>query len=149
MENAMPGLTFQQFEVGKKYLSTRRTITEADIVMFAGLSGDYNPLHTDETFCRETGMESRIAHGMLAMSIATGLAHQLGIFVGTTRALREMKIKYKNPVFPGDTVQLEVTIEEKKEIPKSGGGIVTCQCLLKNQDGKTVIKSTWKCMISS
>ena len=68
------GLTFDEFNVGDCYESQGRTITEADVVAFAGLSGDFNPLHTGATFAAATPFGERIAHGMLVMAIATGMA---------------------------------------------------------------------------
>ena len=82
------GTFFSDFEVGHAYTSQGRTITETDVVMFAGLSGDYNPLHTDQTFAEKTPFGQRIAHGMLVSSISTGLAQTLGIFEETLRRSR-------------------------------------------------------------
>ncbi len=81
------GKTFNEFKVGDKFTTASRTITEADVVNFAGLSGDFNPLHTDEEFGKSTPFKGRVAHGMLSVAVATGLANQLGIFEGTTIAL--------------------------------------------------------------
>ena len=93
------GKLFSEFEIGQTFTSGRRTITEADVVMFAGLSGDYNPLHTDKVFAEKTPFKQRIAHGMLVASISTGLAQTLGVFEGTTLALMEQTFQYKAPVF--------------------------------------------------
>ena len=93
------GIYFADFEVGREYVSVGRTITEADVVAFAGLSGDFNPLHTDATFAAKTPFGQRVAHGMLSASISTGLAQTLGIFEGTTLALMAQTFEYKGPVF--------------------------------------------------
>jgi acyl dehydratase len=143
----MRGLKFDQFELGQKFYTARRTVTEADVATFAGLSGDYNPLHTDEVYMSDHPFKTRIAHGMLGMSIATGLANQLGIFEGTTLALLEMRIKYTGAMFFGDTLQLEIEVAEKKESKKPTRGTVVFQCNLKNQEGKTVIDSVWTCLM--
>ena len=81
------GTYFSEFEVGQDFVSGGRTVTEADVVAFAGLSGDYNPLHIDKSFAEKTPFGKRIAHGMLSVSISTGLGQTLGIFEGTTMAL--------------------------------------------------------------
>ena len=73
------GLYLEEFEVGKEYFSPARTITEADVTNFAGLSGDFNPLHTDEEFAKQNLFGTRIAHGALGFIISTGLSNQMGI----------------------------------------------------------------------
>jgi acyl dehydratase len=83
------GLYWEEFEEGKEYITRARTVTEADVVAFAGLSGDFNPLHTDAEFMRASQFGERIAHGMLVSSISTGLSSQMGWFEGTTLALME------------------------------------------------------------
>src|SRR5437870_4163650 len=88
------GKYFDEFEIGASYTTASRTVTEADIVNFAGVSGDFNPLHTDESFARTTPFGTRIAHGMLVASIATGLANQSGLFEGTTIALLTQTLRY-------------------------------------------------------
>lgn len=80
------GLYLEEFEVGKVYISQGRTITEADVVNFAGLSGDFNVLHTNDEFAKTGPFKERVAHGMLGASIMTGLSNMLGIFDGTTIA---------------------------------------------------------------
>lgn len=137
------GRTFDQFELGEVIVTARRTITEADIVNFAGLSGDFNPLHTDEEFAKQTPFGQRIAHGMLAASVATGLANQLGVFEGTTLALLEQTVRYKGAVLPGDTIHLELRVAEKKESSKADRGIITFETLIKNQRDETVIDGRW------
>jgi acyl dehydratase len=143
----MRGLKYDEFNAGQKFFTARRTVTESDVTAFAGLSGDFNPLHTDAVYMADHPMKKRIAHGMLGMSIATGLANQLGIYEGTTLALLEMKIKYTGAVFFGDTVQLEITVKEKKESKKPDRGVVVFDCFLKNQEGSTVIESEWTCLM--
>src|SRR3970282_1446479 len=87
------GLTFDQFNLGDTFVSQARTVTEADVVNFAGLSGDFNPLHTDEEFGQSTPFGGRIAHGMLVAAMATGMANWTGVFEGTTIALMEQVIR--------------------------------------------------------
>ena len=83
------GMYFEEFEIGSEVFSPGRTISEADIVNFAGLSGDYNQLHTDAEFAKGTPFGKRIAHGLLVLSIASGLAARLGFIEGTALAFRE------------------------------------------------------------
>ena len=137
------GLRFSQFEVGTEYVTPGRTVTEADVVNFAGLSGDYNPLHTDATFAAKTPFEKRIAHGMLSASISTGLGQLLGIFEGTTLALVSQTFVYKAPVFFGDTIRLRLTVESTKASSKGGKGVVVFRSDILNQDDAVVTTGTW------
>jgi acyl dehydratase len=144
MEPNMPrGTFFSDFEVGHSYTSQGRTVTETDVVMFAGLSGDYNPLHTDQTFAEKTPFGQRIAHGMLVTSISTGQGQTLGIFEGTTLALMEQSFKYKAPVFFGDTIRLRLTVESTKPSSKGGKGIVFFKSDILKQDDSVVNTGTW------
>lgn len=137
------GLMFDQFEVGAKYISSARTVTEADVVTFAGLSGDFNPLHTNAEFCRDTPFGERIAHGMLVMSMATGMANWLGIYEGTTLALLEQVIRYKGAVKFGDTIHLEQEVLEKKPTSKTDRGVVVLASRVRNQRDEVVIDGEW------
>ena len=85
----MAGLYFEEFSVGQKIVTVGRTMTESDIVNFAGMSGDYNQIHTDEHFSKSTPFGKRVAHGLLALSIASGLAMRTGVLEGTVMAFRE------------------------------------------------------------
>ncbi len=137
------GLTFDQFNVGAVFVCQARTVTEADTVNFAGVSGDYNPLHTDEEFGKTTPFGSRIAHGVLGLAIATGQANQLGVFEGTTIALMQQLVKYTGAVKFGDTIHLELKVAEKKESSKPDRGVVTFDATVLNQQGKSVIEGQW------
>ncbi|MFQ5943145.1 MAG: MaoC/PaaZ C-terminal domain-containing protein [Anaerolineales bacterium] len=141
------GLKFEQFEVGDKFVSQSRTVTETDVVAFAGLSGDFNPLHTDALFARETPFGERIAHGMLVASMATGMSNWTGVFEGTTIALMEQVIRYKGVVKLGDTIHLELSVAAKKETSKSDRGIVTFDAQVINQEGTAVIEGEWVLMM--
>src|SRR5439155_2033560 len=118
------GLLFDELEVGRLFRSGGRTVTEADVVAFAGLSGDFNALHVDEEYARGTPFRGRIAHGLLVQSIASGLAFQTGVFEGTIAALKEMVLRFQSPVRPGDTVHLELRVSEKDPTPTSRRGWV-------------------------
>ena len=141
------GLTFDQFNLGDTFASQGRTVTEADVVSFAGLSGDFNPLHTDEEFAKTTPFGTRIAHGMLSAAMATGMANWTGVFEGTTIALMEQVIQYKGAVKFGDTIHLEITVAEKKETSKQDRGVVVFETRVCNQEGKAVIEGKWTLMM--
>jgi len=141
------GKIFNEFNIGDEFTTASRTITEADVVNFAGLSGDFNPLHTDEEFGKSTPFKGRVAHGMLSVAIATGLANQLGIFEGTTIALLSMTINYKGAVMLGDTIHLELKVAEKKETSKDDRGIVTFDTIVYDQDNKPIVEGQWVVML--
>ncbi|MEQ1564585.1 MAG: MaoC/PaaZ C-terminal domain-containing protein [Myxococcota bacterium] len=142
------GLRFSQFSVGQEFVSGGRTVTEADVVAFAGLSGDYNPLHTDATFAASTPFKQRVAHGMLAASISTGLGQTLGIFEGTTLALMGQTFEYKAPVFFGDTIRLRLTVESLKPSSKGGRGVVVFRSDVVKQDDVVAVSGSWTVQFS-
>ncbi len=146
MEN-MRGLTFDDFELDQRFVSQGRTVTEADVVAFAGLSGDYNLLHTNAEFGKRTPFGERIAHGMLAVSMATGMANWTGIFEGTTIALMEQVIRYKGPILFGDTIHLELRVLEKKSTSKPDRGVVRFVAQICNQKDDVVVDGEWTLMM--
>ena len=141
------GKFFDEFESDAAFTTASRTLTEADIVNFAGLSGDFNPLHTDESFAQSTPFGTRIAHGMLVAAIATGLANQSGLFEGTTIALLSQTIRYQGATRPGDTIHLDLTVREKKESKKLDRGIITFQSQVKNHKQEVLLDGEWTLMM--
>jgi acyl dehydratase len=137
------GLLFDEFELGHVHTSGRRTLTEADIVTFAGLSGDWNPIHTDEEYARATPFRGRVAHGMLIQSVASGLANQTAIFEGTIVAILEMLIRFKAPARPGDTIHIELRVLEKEPEPSPKRGWVRFETRVLNQKGTLVCDGEW------
>jgi acyl dehydratase len=132
-------LHFEDMDVGMQWTSARRTVTDADISAFAGISGDFNPLHTDAVFAAQTTYGERIAHGALVLAIATGLRQQMGLFTGTHRGLLEIRSwRFVAPVRPGDTVDTVTTIKEMRASSKGGQGIVVQAVDVRNQAGETV-----------
>ena len=143
------GMYFDEFEAGQRIVTGGRTVTESDIVSFAGLSGDFTAIHTDAEFCKTTPIEQRIAHGLLVISIASGLAAQTGVLEGTVLVFREISNwKFIKPVFIGDTIQVEMNVLETKEFRRIGGGNVTIELDVKNQNDETVMKGNWVVLMS-
>jgi acyl dehydratase len=141
---------FEEFEVGQKITSPGRTITEADVVTFAGLSGDSNAIHTDAEFAKGTAFGQRVAHGLLGVSIVSGLAMRTGIMEGTVIAFREIKDwKFSLPVFIGDTIHVILEVKEKKAMPRLGGGSILLSLDVRNQDDQTVMKGIWTVLVRS
>ena len=144
------GLYFEDFEVGRKIVTVGRTVAESDIITFAGFSGDYNQIHTDDEFAKGTPFGQRVAHGLLGLSIASGLAMRTGVLEGTVIAFREINNwKFVNPVFIGDTVHVEMEVAETKALPRIGGGSVVITLDVKKQSGETVMKGNWTVLVMS
>jgi acyl dehydratase len=137
------GRWFSEFEVGQTFESGGRTVTEADVVMFAGLSGDFNPLHVDAVFAAKTPFGERVAHGMLAASISTGLGQTLGIFEGTILALLEQRFAYQAPIRFGDTLRLRLVVESTKPSSKGGRGVVVFRSDVVNQRDEVAVGGSW------
>ena len=141
MKLSNQGMYFEEFEVGQRITSPGRTITEADVVTFAGLSGDSNTIHTDAEYAKGTPFGQRVAHGLLGVSIVSGLAMRTGIMEGTVIAFREIKNwKFSLPVFIGDTIHVIMEVKEKKAMPRLGGGQILLSLDVRNQDDQTVMK---------
>ncbi|MBD8593024.1 MULTISPECIES: MaoC/PaaZ C-terminal domain-containing protein [Pseudomonas] len=140
-------LYFDELEVGKEWNSPRRTITEADIVMFAALTGDHNPVHTDEEFAKSTVFGGRILHGPAGFAIATGLESRLGIKEGTAIAFLGMTWDLRGPIKIGDTIHVYQRVDSKRETKKPGVGIVNFHVSLRNQRGESVQEGEWKIMM--
>jgi len=142
------GLFFEDFEVGQKANTAARTITEHDIVAFAGLSGDFNQIHVDAEFAKATPIGQRIAHGLLGLSIASGLAVQTGLLGANVIVFREVgEWKFIKPIFIGDTIHVEIEIVETKAFPRLGGGLVTMAAAVNNQSNETTMKGLWTLLI--
>lgn len=142
------GKFFEEFGPGDEYVTARRTITEADVVHFAGISGDFNPLHTDEVTAQQSAFKGRIAHGLLTLAVAGGLANQLAIFEGTTLALLGINTKFIGAVRFGDTIHVVLTVREKKESSKPDRGVVTFDVAVRNQRDEAVIQSEWTVLMA-
>jgi acyl dehydratase len=142
----MNPLTFSDFEIGQKFVSNAITVTDAHIVLFAGLSGDFNPLHVNEEFAKNTIFKGRIAHGLLTLSLMSG---HIGMLVaGTAIAFLGMNIKFTAPVKPGDTIRSEAIVKDKQFKEKYGGGIVSFKFEIKNQRNEKVVEGELSLLIS-
>jgi len=142
------GKYFQDFQVGQEIVSARRTITDADIVNFAGLTWDTNPMHTDAEYGKTTMFGERIAHGMLGLSYAIGLIWQLGVLEGTVIAFRELEMKFKGPLKIGDTMRVVAQVKETKPI-RGAGGIVIIELRVLNQRDETLYQGNMTVLVKS
>src|SRR5262249_17797690 len=124
-------------EVGQQWESLGRTLTETDIVNFAGLSGDFNPIHMDHEFARTTPFRKPIAHGLLVFSIGSGL----GLFAPPMRTLAFLSIRewqFKGPIFAGDTIRVLSKVMEKQVRARGRRGVICWQRQIINQESKIV-----------
>ncbi len=143
------GLYFEEFEAGDSIESAGRTITEADIVQFAMLSGDWNQIHTDAEYSKEQMTGERIAHGLLVLSVASGLAVRLGFMEETVISFMGLEWEFRQAVKIGDTIRLRATVAEKNEMRRLGGGYVWFKMEILNQDDKRVHRGKWKVLVKS
>jgi acyl dehydratase len=135
----MRGLYWEQWEIGAEFESPARTVTEADIVAFAGISGDYNPLHVNEEYCKQTPFGTRIAHGSLVYAIAAGLLFQLHLYDDTLIAFLGFdSLKFTRPVKPGDTIHARIKVLEKRETSNPERGVMKRQLQVINQRDEVV-----------
>ncbi|MBI5669633.1 MAG: MaoC family dehydratase N-terminal domain-containing protein [Chloroflexi bacterium] len=149
LDDGPVGYYFEEIEVGQTMTTRGRTITEADIVAFGTLTGDLNPMHTDAEYVKTHPMGQRVAHGMLVLSYAVGLLYQLGFMERTVLAFRGLEMKFSLPVVIGDTVRVRLTVLEKKEMKRLGGGIISAEVKILNQQGKTVQSGTMELLMAS
>lgn len=131
-------LYYEDLELGQVFGGPRRTITEADIVSFAQLSGDWNPLHTDAEFAARTRFGARIAHGLLTLSAVTGLMDRAGLFDGSAVAMLGIEWRFLRPVFIGDTIGFRMTVESLRLTADHRYGVVGRRFEVTNQRGEVV-----------
>lgn len=149
LSSSSHGLWFDDYTIGDNAVTPSRTVTEADIVMYAGLSGDYNEIHTSEHYAQGARFGKRIAHGLLGLSIASGLAFQLGFMRDTVDVFRGMEWEFTGPILIGDTVRVEIEVIETKPVPRLGNGKVVFKVALKNQRDEVVQRGTWALLVRS
>jgi acyl dehydratase len=134
----MSSLYFEDFSAGQEYASRGRTVTEADIVNFAGLSGDFVELHTNEEYARQGPFGRRIAHGLLTLAISSGLMVRMNLTTDTVVAFYGIdKLRFTRPVFPGDTIRVLKRVIAAQD--KEKAGVVTFDTTVLNQRNEAVL----------
>lgn len=136
---------FEDFQVGDKIVTRGRTITEADVVMFAGLTGDWHPLHTDVEYARQGPFQERIAHGFLVLSVASGLLPLSEIAIIAFYGID--KLRFVAPVKLLDTIQVEMEVVDKQEKDERGG-VITFRQTVRNQRGEDVSVGTMRSFVA-
>ncbi len=135
---------YDELEVGESATFSGVTVTEAHIVNFASFSGDWNALHMDEEFAKEGPFGRRIAHGFLTIVLMNG---RVPMAPGRVAAFYGIdKLRFQSPVFIGDTIHLEMTVEAKHD--RGPGGIVTFGQIVRKQTGENVVKAQIKVLMN-
>ncbi len=141
------GKYYEDFEIGEEAITAGRTITEADIVNFAGITGDWNEIHTNKELAGRGPFGQRIAHGALIFSIATGLSVRLGQTADTVIAFYGLdRLRFVKPTFIGDTIHVRQRVEEKSEKDERAG-LVTMLNEVINQRDEVVVSYTAKVLL--
>ena len=143
----MPGLYYEDYEIGAEFETPGRTIGETDLISFAAMTGDFNPIHTDEEYCKQSPFGTRIAHGLMGLAYIEGLKFRLGHFDQTAIATLGWNIKFPKPLLIGDTVHVKVKIANKRETSKPDRGILFEEVQLINQRGEVVIEGEHTVMV--
>lgn len=139
---------FEDFAVGQTLTTGGRTITEADITAFAAFSGDWTPIHTNAVYAAQTPYGQRIAHGLIGLAAATGQVMHSGILDSAILAWREiLDWKFSLPIFIGDTLCTRITVTETRAVRRAGGGLVTLNVEILNQDQKIVQHGAWSVLL--
>ena len=140
-------LYYDVCKIGDEFNSESRTMSEMDIMLFASMTGDNNMIHTDENYAKNTQFETRIAHGLLGLSMGMGLFQRIGVFTGQIVYLGMNYCNFLSPVKLGDSIHTKVTIIEKRATKKPGIGIITFTMSVFNQDEVECNRSEHKMMM--
>ena len=144
MKAWVPGKYFEDLDIGDEFYTVSRTVTEADIVNFCGVSGDFNQLHTDIEFAAKTAFGQRIAHGMCGLASASGCINRSGLIEGTTVAFRGIKEwSFKNPIFINDTIYVKIKVKDNQERKKPDRGLISFWLSVINQREEVVMEGQW------
>lgn len=139
---------FDEFEPGQQLVTEERTVEETDLVDFAELTGDFNPIHLDQDFAKESIFGKRVAHGLLVMSMAIGLIIKTGVLDGTIDAFRSIKTwKFKKPVYIGDAIRAKLAVKTINTLRGLDSGIVQLGINVINQDEALVMSGELSVLI--
>lgn len=140
----MPDCYFDEHELGMTWISWSRTVTEADLVNFAGLSADFHPIHVNREYAETSRFGQRIAHGALIFSFATGMVPADPEMVEALYGIDGLR--FLKPVYIGDTVHIEMEVTELED---RGGksGVVTYEQRVVNQRDETVLVNDYKLLV--
>lgn len=132
---------FEDFREGEKFATRIRTVTPTDIDLFATMSGAVNPLFLSEAFASQLGYRTRVTPGLLTLALMVGTIYQTGVFDNVLALTGIDKLRFKKPVYPGDSLKSEVEVVGRKESDKPDRGLVTLRSDCLNQKGETVLEA--------
>ena len=131
---------WEDFAVGERFSSSGRTVAESDILAFAGLSGDFYPLHVDEEFARQSRFGGRIAHGVLTLALSVGQVVLTGVYGEAITALAGIdSVRALAPVRIGDTLRTDVEVIDMRESHRPGVGEISLRYTVQNQRQEQVM----------
>lgn len=145
-----PQIYFDDLVVGMEYISAARTICETDIISFAGLSGDFNPLHIDREFAAKTAHGERIAHGLLVLSIISGLSTRTALMLGLAEqmvGLLNLECRFRHATKIGDTIHARLTVAGLRRTSKDDTGVLTLNREAIDQTRRVVMESVWTLLV--
>ncbi len=143
----MPGLWFEDFKVGAEATTPSRTLTREDIVAFAELSGDRNPLHLDEAYAARGPFGRPVAHGLLGLALASGLMEQSGFTAGTLVAFLGVEWSFRRPIVPGDSVRVRMRVAQKRATRDPAQGLVKLALTLLNERDETAQEGSFTLLV--
>jgi acyl dehydratase len=138
---------FEDFREGDQQMTPGRTITESDVMRFAGLSGDFNPAHTDYEYAKAGPFGAPIAHGLLSLIVAAGLVDRGGDLDGSAVALLGVDWRFKLPVMFGDTIRVRTTVASKRLTSKGDRGVLIRKVEVLNQRDSVVQEGSFTTMV--
>lgn len=145
----MGSLFLEDFEAGGEYITEARELTVADVLAFAEVSGDMNPLHLDDAYARRQGYRGRIAHGVLGLAVVTGLVNRSGLTRGTLLALLGVSWEFRRPVQPGDAVRARLRVLDSRRSRRSARGVVRLKAEALNQWDEVVQEGVFTLLVRS
>lgn len=138
---------FEDFTVGKTFETRSRTVTDDDIRAFAEVSGDFNPLHLDDEYAARSEFGGRVAHGVLAIAVASGLVNESGLTRGTLVAFAGLEWRFSRPLRPGDTVRGRLRVENARPTSRPDRGLVRLAVELLGEEGDVLQAGTWTILV--
>lgn len=144
------GRYFEEFVSGERFVGPSRTLTEADLVAFCGLSGDHNPLHTDEVAAASGRFGARVFHGLFGMAVLTGLLERLALFDGT--AIASLGIRgwvFEAPIYIGDTVHPIMEIGTTRLSSSGRSGVLERIMELRRSDGTLLQRGSMDILVAT
>ncbi len=143
----MPGLWFEEFEVGAEATTAARRLTGEDVQAFAALSGDHNPLHLDEAYAARGPFGRPVAHGLLGLAVASGLMEQSGFTAGTLAAFLGLDWSFRKPVIPGESVRVRMRVAQTRATRDPAHGLVKLQLTLLNDRDETAQEGSFTLLV--